>query len=557
MSLLAEALSPRPRANVSVPSGGGDPLNGFWYTADPSGYVLDAQNGIAVTADTVMKCGTVLAAVRFRGDSWAMCPPSTFRKTAKGRAEDPTHYSQVVLRNPNRWMTGNRWRHLNGVWMATWGNAYSEILAGPRSFADELRPLHPSTIRVVDQRADGSLVYLHKSVGQDERRLGQERVLHFRDISNDGISGLAMYRMIRNVVSIALLAEKHQMTSLSKGSRIAGLLVPDKPLNPEQRKALKESVNQDLGGSNTTHTFGIMPAGVEFKTTAFTNRETQFAELDDHNVGAILRFLGVPGVVVNWADKTATYASAEAFFEQGGIKHCVLPILTNVEAEEEKSLLREGDGRQIKHNLDALLRSNTAKRYESLSRATGRPFMTGNEARAIEDLDRDDDPSMDKVLLPANMTTGTDDPGQFFEPVTPAFTPDGKPVPRPLPPAEEPEDDEEEDDARAARAARLFAQDAAARVVRRERAAVLGGNGSLGAARRYAKDADGWEKWADAYYEKHISHVMEALHIGEPEARAYCEAQRIALLSEGPAAVEKWESENVPRLVTLALGGEE
>src|SRR5262245_4160090 len=186
MGMMVDAF--HPRSSAMSPGVTDD----FWYTRDISGYIAaTGPSGFALSADTILKCGTVLAAVRFRGDSVAMCPPSTFRKTAKGREEVPDHYSQRVLRSPNPWMTGNRWRHLMGVWMATWGNAYSEIKSRGRSFADELWPMHPSRVSIKDQRADGTLLYEYRRPGTEQvETIGQEKVLHFRGISTDGFSGL-------------------------------------------------------------------------------------------------------------------------------------------------------------------------------------------------------------------------------------------------------------------------------------------------------------------------------------------------------------------------------
>lgn len=551
MGLASRAFVPAPRASTFPPPATSD----FWYTRDPSGYIAETGGtGLALTADTIMKCGTVLAAVRFRGDSWAVCPPSTFVKTARGRVEDAAHYSQRVLRNPNRWQTGNRWRHLNGVWMSTWGNAYNEIRAGRTSFADELWPLHPSVTKVVDQRADGSLLYLHQAPGQPEKRLGQEHVLHFREISTDGMRGLEMYRLIRNTVGIALLAEQHASTFLRKGTRISGLLVPSSPLNKENREALRDSVNEAFGSPNSSGTLGVLPHGIDLKQLQFSHKEAQFLELSDQAVGAILRFLGVPGVIVGWADKTATYASAEAFFEKGGIKHCVLPILANCEAEEEKALLLEGDGRQIKHNLDVLQRASYKDRIEGLARSVGGPFMAVNEARRIEDMNPLDDARYDEVLTPSNMAGGS-------EPEEPAAMEPPEPPARRKPPMD---DAEEQERGHASpplatqrwpadsqsKLAQAYASDNATRVVRREIATITA------KAPRFARDANGWRAFVLETYGKHAAHVSEVMRIPESEARAYCDQQVAKLLAQGAGAVETMESEAVPRLVALALGKE-
>lgn len=533
MGLIASVWNPEPRASVTW-----TPLDERWYS-DDLGFGEGPAASFTLGAESILRCGTVLAAVRFRGDSVAMCPPSTYFIRGERRVVDAGHYSHRVLRNPNAWQTGNRWRHLMGVWMATWGNAYSEIVPGRDSFASELRPLYPAHVSIIQQRADGTLVYEYAPAGQERRTLRQDRVLHFRDIGTDGLRGLEMYRLIRNTVGIALAAEQHTASFLRKGARLSGLVVPQAPLEPEQRAALRASLNKEMGGISNTGAYGILPFGVDVKPVATNNRESQLVELSEQVVGSILRFLGVPGVVAGYADKTATYASAKEFFESGGIKHCVLPILTNMEAEEEKALLVPGDDRQIKHNLDALLRANWKDRMAGLVQAVGGPFMSVNEARDIEDLDAIDDERYDQPHIPSNMAGGPPDDTEAPEPPEPA----PRPGPRRLEPAPESPEDEQ-----ARTRGRQFALDASARVVRRELAAIRD------RAPLAARDPEGWREWVATYYGRHAAHVAEALHLDEATARAYAERQRDALLTEGLAQCETWH-ETIPyRLASLAYG---
>jgi HK97 family phage portal protein len=541
VGLLTAAFNPVP------PKATPSDLDDFWYTPDVSSYVLQhGSAGFALSADSILNCGTVLAAVRFRGDSWAMCPPSTFRKTSRGRQDVPDHYSQRVLRNPAPWITGNRWRHLMGVWMATWGNGYAEIRASRDSFVGALWPMHPSRVRVVDQRSDGVLVYEYRRPETHAGEiLGQERVLHFRDLSTDGISGAEMYKLIRNVVSIALLAEQHAATFLRKGARIAGLLVPTAPLQAEQRKELRDSVNRDMSGPNMTGALGILPHGIDLKPLSLSNRDNQITELADQVIGAILRFLGVPGVVVGWADKTATYASAEAFFEKGGIKHCVLPILTNAEAEEERALLVEDEGLQIKHNLDALERSNLAGRYEAYSKALGgAPWLSVNDVRLTEDWTEDPDPRHREVRIPVNLMPPEPPPEPDDE--EPPVMPPTMPGSQPPSPQDEPEN-EQAPIHRLTSLARAWATEAAARCIRRETAAIRREMPKL------ARYPPAWRSFVLRFYEKHAPFVSQAMLVPESTARKYCDQQAEALLEGGAAVIETWERDVPAQLVDLAL----
>ena len=531
MGILSEVWNPQPRADVTW-----SPLDDRWYT---SGLGLETDTGITLSAESILRCGTVLAAVRFLADSWAMCPANTYRKTTRGTEEEPGHYSQLVLRDPNAWQTDYRWQHLNMTWATTWGNAYNRIIPARDSIAAELRPLHPSVTKVKEQRSDGTLVYSHWTPQGQEIRLGQEEVLHFRGLSTDGISGVPIYQLIRNAVAIALAAEKHTATFLRKGSRVGGFVTAPQGADQTKRDELQAALASALGGANNTGAIGVVPFGIELKPWASTNREGQLLELTDQTVGAVLRFLGVPGVVAGYADKTATYASAKEFFESGGIKHCLLPWIKNFEAECSKALLVKGDGREIKFNLAVLLRASTKDTYDALLKAIGRPFMTGNEGRRIVDMNPIDavaDPTMDQCVLPKN--TGTGDETAAVAPEPP---PAGGP-PRRFQPAQ-PTDDEE-----ARSRGWQFALDASARVVRRELAALRD------RAPMAARDPEAWREWLVGYYARHVAHVVEVLHVEEPVARAYAEKQRDTILAEGLAVCESWH-ETIPyRLASLAFG---
>lgn len=529
--ILAQAMRAEPRADVT------------WSVADDRWYQPDLGvsgnrdvTGLWLGAESIFLCSTVLAAVRFLSVSLAMCSAQVARRVGAVRRSEPDHYVQRVLRDPNARNTDFEWMELNVMRAATWGNAYNRIISRGRSYVDELIPLDPWRVRVKDEAADYSLIYEYTPFRGQTEILSNDEVLHFRGMSFDGMAGAAMYQLIRNAVGIALLAERHVGTFLRKGTRLGGLLTPVAPLDKEQRKELRDSFNADAGGPDKTGTIGLLPFGVDFKPMVSDNQKAQLGEIRDFQVQEILRFLGVPGVVVGYADKTATYASAKEFFESGGIKHCILPWLIRFERRIKKSLIIEPDV-FVKFNLDVLLRANTKDRYESLFRAVGRPWMSGNEARAIEDMNPDEDPSMDEVAGPstAGPTPPTDTP------------PDSVPAPRRLPEPPPPPLDEE---ASRFALAREFVYDRAAQVVRHEVAALKDGR----AAARFARDPAGWRAWVNAYYAKHAVYVAQAMRMDEADASAYASRQRDALLAGGLSVVESWEHTVAPQLAASRLG---
>jgi hypothetical protein len=99
-----------------------------------------------------------------------------------------------------------------------------------------------------------------------------------------------------------------------------------------------------------------------------------------------------------------------------------------------------------------------------------------------------------------------------------------------------------------------FAEDAAARVIRREILAVRGDKHRRGGAVRFAGDSDRWRTWVSEFYARHVDYVATVLRIDTAKAVAYCTAQRDELLDRGIGAVEGWGSEEkLQAVVALAL----
>lgn len=519
------------------------PLDERWYGA--LGGMSDA--GIAVDAQTILNCGAVLAAVRFKAESFGICTPKVYvEKPGNINEEDRLHYLHKLLRRPNKGQTGFSWRMHTAFNVILHGNSYNRIVAGDRSFVQELHQLEPEYMRVVDQRSDGSLVYEYRSAkpGKAAERLSQSEVLHFRGLSQNGYTGIVTYQVLRNIVGIALSAEKHASRFLKQGARIAGVLASKTTLPEEVRKRAEDGLRAQWGGAENEGKIALLGADFEFRAVSQDHQKSQFMELRDHQVEEVLRALGVPGVVVGYSKNLMGYASAEAFFEKGGIKHCLLPMVQNFEDEIDYALLLDSDQHYCKFSLATLLRASTKDEYDTLLKAAGRPLLTGNEARRILDMNPDPDPSMDKVLLPADMTTSTDDSSQFLDTrednAPPSPVP---PPPKPPPPA---------DDGSQA-LARRFALVAAERLVRREIAAITGTKETRGAAVRFASNPDGWDAWVRSFYRAHAQLVAKTLGLSEHGATRYCDYQRDELEKGGVKVTETWERDRAPVLAEMAL----
>jgi hypothetical protein len=83
-----------------------------------------------------------------------------------------------------------------------------------------------------------------------------------------------------------------------------------------------------------------------------------------------------------------------------------------IEQEINRKLFGRGSGLYCEFDeLDGLQRGDFKSRIEALMLATGRPFLTGNEARDLEGWNKSIQADMDTVALPLNTGAGNDPGG--------------------------------------------------------------------------------------------------------------------------------------------------
>lgn len=526
--MLATIARPSIKADVTW-----SPVDPRWYQ-EIGGMRSDA--GPVVVPEAALGVATVFRAVNVLAHSVASVPLVVYRRTddeGKERAREHPAYG-LLHDQPNAWMTSFRWRHLLMVNAVLWGAHYSEIVPGPGGIGG-LKPLAPDLTRVVDQLSDGRLVYLTRDKGPrglgPERRLLQDDVFHVRGFSLDGKDGIPLTKLARNAIGLALSAERHGSMFMRKGARLSGFLSTDAAMKKEVREENEKAWNRRYGGSSFSGGTALLTGGMKYNPISSTNKDSQWLEARNFQVEELLRFLGVPGVLVGHPDKTATYASAEQFF-LSFVTHSVSPWTKNISDELNSTVITGGTSYFTDFILEGLLRGDIKTRYDAHKLAIEAGFKSRNEVRLEENYNRGPD-ELDEFLHPMNMqAAGDPSPGS--------------------------DDDEEEEEQReptpadAEARARLAAVTVRSieRLVRREFTAIVGSDDRKGAAVRYADNPEGWADWLDRFYAKHAELIVEDLAADPSVAEAYCaeQVQRFTSLTDLSIQAEDECVETLTRL---------
>lgn len=479
--------------------------------------------------DSAFKNSVIWRAANVLGGAIGSVPAGVFRDLGGERGkeaatDDPWHVR--FKRGVSRSQTAYRFFHQMAGQVMVGGNFYARRIGTP--LQPGLWPLPADRVRVAEVLRDGGLRYEYRNSQGQPEILEQSEIVHIRGFSRDGLTGCSVFEMMRDELGLAL-AGRTQRTAFMRNEMRPGVVIkhPSTLTSGAEANIVKGYVNTH-GGPHNAGLPLVLAEGADIATFSVSARDSQWIEGEEFNIQNFIRWTGIPGVLLGYPDKTATYASAEAFFDSF-ISFCLLPFATNIEREFSLALWGLDSPLSLEFNLNALMRADSAARATFYRTMVEMGILTRNEVRRLEN--RNPLPGLDDPLTPKNMGTGAD-------------TSEPPPAPPRRPPG-----------AKSRARLRQFVRGAAARIVRREALHLAGSEGQKGLAVRFAADPKRWAAAVADFYERHAEMVENELHLSADAAAGYCREQREAVLAGGMAVVATWESDRVAHLERLALGG--
>lgn len=362
-----------------------------------------SRAGVPVNIESALRVSTVFACLRVLANGIAQVPLKLYREADDGTktiAKDhPVH--KLLYRRPNEWMTSFEFRQMTMFHAVLEGTAVAYIGRGFGDKPAELIPLAPGTF-TLKQAKDWTITCEWRDLTGQVTTLTRDQLLIVRGPAWSGIAGLKALELAREAIGLAIATEQTHAVLHANGSQPGGLLSIKGKLDKDGRERLKESWGEYHGGLANKFKTAVLDMDATWSPMNMNGVDSQHLETRRYQCEEICRDLGVFPQMVGYSDKTATFASAEAFF-LAHVVHSLNPWVENWEQALARDLFPKEDDLQAKFSMQGLLRGDNKTRAEFYASGIINGWLSRNEARRFEDLNPL--PGLDDPLLPLNMGT--------------------------------------------------------------------------------------------------------------------------------------------------------
>lgn len=392
-------LADRVAARVNAPRA--EAVRSDPVTLEEFGYLLGRGNGSSVRTKAGVTVGPKRAlgitawysGVRYISEVCASLPVRTYRDRngERVRRADPPW-----LRSPDVEQT---WFGLVEFWLMSLlhkGNAFSFKLRNQVGQVVGLREIHPDRV-TTGIAPDSTKRFL---VDDIERPFTTRDILHIPGLSWDGRFGLNPIQYAADALGAVAATDDYAARFFASGTHVGGLVTFKDHLTQTQAAEKLAEWERFHQGLLEAHRTAVLTGGAEYKPLALNAADTQLLESRKYGVTEVARLLRLPPHKLYDLERSTNnnieHQSIEAVTD--GIQPWVERIEAHLNADPDLT----PPNNFVEFALEGRLRGDTASRFAAYASAVGRPWMTPDEVRRLENLP----PMDDQLLMPLNMGQG-------------------------------------------------------------------------------------------------------------------------------------------------------
>ena len=350
--------------------------------------------GKNVNERLAMQMTAVYACVRILSEAIAGLPLHLYHsKTDGGKEKAVGHPLYFLLHDePNAEMTSFVFRETLMTHLLLWGNAYAQVIRNGKGEVIALYPLMPNRMQV-NRNEKGQLYYQYTTSSDDAPTmegsavvLMPEDVLHIPGLGFDGLVGYSPIAMAKNAIGLAIATEEYGAKFFANGAAPSGVLEHPGTIKDPQR--VRDAWMSQFGGSHNSGKVAVLEEGMKYTPISISPEQAQFLETRKFQINEIARIFRVPPHMVGDLEKSSFSNIEQQYLEF--VKYTLDPWVIRWEQSLQRTLLSSEDKKEyfFKFNLEGLLRGDYASRMSGYATARQNGWMSANDIRELENLDR-------------------------------------------------------------------------------------------------------------------------------------------------------------------------
>lgn len=350
--------------------------------------------GKAVNERSAMQMTAVYACVRILSEAIAGLPLHLYKYGCDGSKEKAVEHPLYFLLHdePNKEMTSFVFRETLMTHLLLWGNAYAQVIRNGKGEVIALYPLMPNRMEV--NRTDRGQLYYQYTTSSDDAPtvegstavLMPEDVLHIPGLGFDGLVGYSPIAMAKNAIGLAIATEEYGAKFFANGAAPSGVLEHPGTIKDPQR--VRDAWMSQFSGSRNAGKVAVLEEGMKYTPISISPEQAQFLETRKFQINEIARIFRVPPHMVGDLEKSSFSNIEQQSLEF--VKYTLDPWVIRWEQSLQRTLLSSEEKKRyyFKFNLEGLLRGDYASRMTGYATARQNGWMSANDIRELENLDR-------------------------------------------------------------------------------------------------------------------------------------------------------------------------
>ena len=353
-----------------------------------------STSGKPVNERSAMQMTAVYSCVRILAEAIAGLPLHVYKYNETGGKEKAIDHPLYLLLHdePNPEMSSFVFRETLMTHLLLWGNAYAQIVRNGKGEVIALYPLIPNKM-TVDRDENGQLYYTYLRSNEEAHtmegasvKLKPCDVLHIPGLGFDGLVGYSPIAMAKNAIGMAIACEEFGAKFFANGAAPSGVL--EHPGTIKDPSRVREAWQGQFGGSSNSGKVAVLEEGMKYTPISISPEQAQFLETRKFQINEIARIFRVPPHMVGDLEKSSFSNIEQQSLEF--VKYTLDPWIIRWEQSMARVLFSADEKREyfISFNLEGLLRGDYQSRMNGYSIARQNGWMSANDIRELENLDR-------------------------------------------------------------------------------------------------------------------------------------------------------------------------